>query len=53
MKKRVRLALMMLAGVLVYYAAEEISMAGCVPECWDAGWGLTCCTNERCMDYCF
>jgi hypothetical protein len=53
MKKRARLMLLMLAGVLVYFAAEKESVASCIPECWDAGWGRTCCTDANCFDYCF
>lgn len=53
MKKRARLVLLAVAGVLVYFASEGTSTAACVPECWDAGWGVRCCTNEQCIDYCF
>ena len=52
MKKRIRMGFLMLAGALVYFAAAEKAGAWCVPECWDNGY-WTCCTNERCIDYCF
>lgn len=52
MKKKVRLAILMLAGVLVFFAAEEVGMAECTPECWYTGVGW-CCTNEYCTDYCY
>jgi len=51
MKKRMRLAILMLAGVLAYFAAGEVSMAECVAECWDSD-GRWCCTTSTCYDYC-
>lgn len=53
MKKKMRLAILMVAGVLAYFAAVPPSAASCVEECWDAGAGITCCTNRFCQDYCF
>ena len=50
MKKR--LAFLVLAAALVYFASEKVGMAGCVPECWDNG-GWICCTSETCIDYCW
>jgi hypothetical protein len=50
MKKR--LAFLVLAGALVYFASEKVGMAGCVPDCWDSG-GWICCTSETCIDYCW
>ena len=54
MKKSVRLAILVLAGVLTYFAAEKVSMAQplCNPGCWDTGFGIWCCTTETCYDYC-
>lgn len=53
MKKKMRLAILMVAGVLAYFASEKPSTAQCVAECWDVGWGITCCTDHNCRDYCF
>lgn len=53
MKKRARVMLLAVAGVLVYFASEGTSSASCQPECWEVGWGRTCCTDANCFDYCF
>jgi hypothetical protein len=50
MKKR--LAFLMLAGALVYFAAEGAGRAECIAQCWDSD-GRICCTDENCIDYCF
>jgi hypothetical protein len=51
MKKKMRLAILMLAGVLVYFAAGEVGMAECIADCWESG-GQWCCTTSTCFDYC-
>jgi hypothetical protein len=53
MKKKVRFAILMVAGVLAYFASEKPGMAYCEEGCWDIGGGITCCTNWRCQDYCY
>lgn len=56
MKKKTRLAILTLAGVLAYFASAELGQADypprCEPGCWDSG-GWTCCTTETCYDYCW
>jgi len=53
MKKRVRVAVLLLAGALVYFAAEtKVDAWGCEPECWEVGGGMWCCTDAHCIDYC-
>ena len=53
MKKRIRLAILTLAGVLAYFASAEVGKAYplCEPGCWESG-GWYCCTTETCYDYC-
>jgi hypothetical protein len=53
MKKKMRLAILMVAGVLAYFAAEPPSAAYCEEDCWPVGGGITCCTNRYCQDYCY
>jgi hypothetical protein len=53
MKKKVRMTFLTLAAVLVYFATEQVGLAGCEPECWEVGGGFYCCTDARCIDYCF
>jgi hypothetical protein len=54
MKKKTRLAILTLAGVLAYFASVELGTAYplCHAACWDSG-GRTCCTTEDCFDYCW
>lgn len=54
MKKKFRLAILTLAGVLAYFASTEIGKADplCEPGCWDSG-GIICCTTAECYDYCW
>jgi len=53
MKKKVRLALLTLAGFLAFFAARQARAGLCEPECWDSGFGHYCCTSSSCIDYCF
>ncbi|MDP9120861.1 MAG: hypothetical protein M3O15_05735 [Acidobacteriota bacterium] len=50
MKKRI--AILMLAGALVYFAAERVGRADCNPQCWYADDGRVCCTDANCFDFC-
>jgi hypothetical protein len=54
MKKKARLALLLLAGALFYLTAEKkVEAWGCEPQCWEVWNGSWCCTDANCIDYCF
>jgi hypothetical protein len=53
MKKKVRLTILMLAGVLAYFASEKTSAAGWCNEWCDLYDGQYCCIAPDCSLVCY
>lgn len=53
MLKKARLAILLLAGILVYFAGEGAVVAGCPEHCWDEPDGRYCCETWSCRVVCY
>lgn len=53
MRKKMRVAFLVMAGFLTVLAAQQAKASLCEDACWDDGAGHICCTTSYCYDFCW